>query len=59
MPFPFFLIKKKQRNQACTEILPESAVGKPKIHLAARFARFKMNFGGFTRQILGISLRAI
>jgi hypothetical protein len=53
------LIQKKQRNQAFTEIAPESAVGRPKIHLVARFAHFKMNFDGFTRQILGISLRAI
>jgi hypothetical protein len=51
-----FLIKKKQRNQACTEIAPESARGGPKIHLAARFI---MNFYGLAGKILGISLRAI
>jgi hypothetical protein len=54
----FFLLKKKQRNQACTEIAPESARGGPKIHLATRFARFKMNFYGWVGKILGISLRA-
>jgi hypothetical protein len=57
-PF-FFLDKKETKNQACTETILNFHVEKSKIHLAARFARFKMNFYDFQRENSRVSLRAI
>jgi hypothetical protein len=40
-PLSFGLIQKKQQNQACTEIAPESARGGPKIHFSLALLALK------------------